>query len=60
MEYIVSVYRVEAKPLAAVRQRMAARDISTRFKQSLDKVWEFLGQHPGLRADGHNVFLLSA
>ena len=57
MEYAISVHRVTAQPLAAVRDRMAARDIASRFRNSLDKVWQYLGAHPGLRTDGHNVFL---
>jgi effector-binding domain-containing protein len=27
------------------------------WKPALDKVWEFLRSQPGLRTDGHNVFL---
>jgi effector-binding domain-containing protein len=57
MEYTVSVHRVTAQPLAAARDRMAARDIPGRFRRSLDKVWQYLGAHPGLRTDGHDVFL---
>lgn len=57
MAYTVSVHRVSAQPLAAARDRVAARDIPGRFKHSLDKVWQYLGAHPGLRSDGHNVFL---
>jgi effector-binding domain-containing protein len=33
------------------------KEISTAFKPALDSVWAFLGKHPGLRTDGHNVFL---
>jgi effector-binding domain-containing protein len=57
MEYAISVHRATAQPLAAVRDRMAARDIASRFRNSLDKVWQYLRAHPGLRTDGHNVFL---
>ena len=57
MGYAVSVHRVTTQPLAAVRDRMVARDIAGRFRNSLDKVWQYLGAHPGLRTDGHNVFL---
>jgi hypothetical protein len=57
MGYDVSVRRVTAQPLAAVRDRMAASEIPGRFKLSLDKAWQYLGAHPGLRSDGHNVFL---
>jgi len=57
MEYTITVKHVEAQPIAAARARMAARDIPARFKEPMDKVWEFLGRHPELRAGGHNVFL---
>ena len=57
MGYTVTIMQVEAQPIAAARARMAARDIASRFKQPLDKVWEFLGLHPELRPGGHNVFL---
>jgi effector-binding domain-containing protein len=57
MDYSVVVERVEAIPIAAVRQRMRATDIPAGFRQPLDKVWEFLRRVPGLRNDGHNVFL---
>jgi effector-binding domain-containing protein len=57
MGYAVSVHRVTAQPLAAARDRMPAREIPSRFRHSLDKVWDYLRAHPGLRTDGHNVFL---
>jgi effector-binding domain-containing protein len=57
MGYTVTIMQVEAQPIAAARARMAARDIPARFKQPLDKVWEFLCQHPELQAGGHNIFL---
>lgn len=48
---------IPVRTLAAVRRRLAVRDIPTAFKPALDQVWAFLARHPGLRADGHNVFL---
>ena len=57
MRSLVSVRQVAAQPIAAVRARMAAREIPSRFKEPLDKVWAFLGRHPELRAGGHNLFL---
>ena len=57
MTYTVTVERVAAQPLAAVRDRMPARDIPGRFRHSLDKVWLYLRAHPGLWTGGHNVFL---
>ncbi len=43
--------------LAAVRRRVAISGIGTAWRPALDKVWEFLRARPGLRTDGHNVFL---
>lgn len=57
MAYVVSVKTVRSQPIAAARARMAARDIPTHFRQSLDKVWTFLGHYPHLKASGHNLFL---
>ena len=53
----ISTTQVAAQPIAAVRARMAAREIPRRFTESLDKVWAFLRLHPELRAGGHNLFL---
>lgn len=57
MAYFVTVKRVEARPLAAARARMAAQDIPAHFRQSLDKVWKFLARYPEFDRGGHNVFL---
>jgi effector-binding domain-containing protein len=53
----VTVRAVPSIKLAAVRRQVAIGDIGTAWKPALDKVWEFLQGHPGLRTDGHNVFL---
>ena len=53
----VSVQMVKPRTLAAVRRRVHIRKIASAWRPALDKVWEFLKQHPGLRTDGHNVFL---
>jgi effector-binding domain-containing protein len=57
MGYVIERRRVSGLSLAAVRRRMRAADIPKGFREALDKVWAFLGRHPGLRTDGHNVFL---
>ncbi len=57
MAYQVKVQTLSPRILAAVRRRVAIRDIPTAFKPALDSVWEFLRSHPGLRTDGHNIFL---
>jgi|ERR1700722_8116232 len=43
--------------LAAVRRHVAIGGVGTAWKPALDNVWEFLRAQPGLRTDGHNVFL---
>ena len=43
--------------LAAVRRRVAIGGVGTAWRPALDQVWEFLRTQPGLRTDGHNVFL---
>lgn len=53
----VSTLTVSAMQLAAVRRRVAAGGIGAAWKPALDQVWEFLRAHPGLRTDGHNVFV---
>jgi effector-binding domain-containing protein len=53
----VSVEIVPARMLAAVRRQVRIGQVGAVWRPALDKVWEFLKQHPGLRTDGHNVFL---
>jgi len=57
MAYEVEIQTLSPRILAAVRRRVAIKDIPTAFKPALDIVWAFLGNNPGLRTDGHNVFL---
>ena len=53
----VSVQRVQPRKLAAVRRQVAIGDIGSAWRPALDQVWKFLGSQPGLRTDGHNIFL---
>ena len=53
----VWVEDVLAAPVAAVRVRLAPQEIARSFGTSLDKVWAFLRTEPGLRTDGHNIFI---
>src|SRR5580692_9780664 len=53
----VKIEQLRPRLLAAVRRTAAPREIRRVFKPALDLVWAFLGKHPGLRTDGHNVFL---
>lgn len=57
MTYQVKVETLSPRILAAVRQRVAIKDIPAAFKPALDSVWAFLRKHRGLRTDGHNIFL---
>ncbi len=57
MSYQVEVEILSPRILAAVRRRVAIKDIPTAFRPALDSVWAFLGKHAGLRTDGHNIFL---
>jgi DNA gyrase inhibitor GyrI len=53
----VSVRTVASLKLAAVRRRVAIGGIGSAWRPALDQVWAFLRTQPGLRTDGHNVFL---
>lgn len=57
MSIHVSVRTVTPMHLAAVRRSVVAGGVGNAWRTALDKVWEFLRTHPGLRTDGHNVFL---
>jgi effector-binding domain-containing protein len=53
----VSIQLAQPRTLAAVRRQVSIGQIATAWKPALDQVWAFLYQNPGLRTDGHNVFL---
>ena len=53
----VTVQTVSARKLAAVRRRVKIGSVGTAWGPALDEVWAFLRGHPGLRTDGHNVFV---
>ena len=57
MPVSVTVQSVEPRRLAAVRREVAPGAVGSAWKPALDKVWEFIRSQPGLRTDGHNVFL---
>jgi effector-binding domain-containing protein len=56
MEPVVSVQFVQPRKLAAVRHEVAIGGGSA-WRPTLDQVWKFLRRQPGLRTDGHNIFL---
>ena len=53
----VTVMTVHPRRLAAVRREVAPGAMRSAWGPALNKVWEFLRTQPGLRTDGHNVFL---
>jgi len=53
----VSVEVVAPRRLAAVRRRVTIGGIASQWSPALDLVWAFLRTQPGLRTDGHNIFL---
>jgi effector-binding domain-containing protein len=57
MSVSVSLRTVHARKLAAVRREVAPGATGSAWKPALDKVWEFIRSQPGLRTDGHNIFL---
>jgi len=57
MSVSVNLQTVHPRMLAAVRREVAPGAVGSAWKPALDKVWEFLRSQPGLRTDGHNIFL---
>jgi effector-binding domain-containing protein len=57
MATTISLQSVQPRKLAAVRRQVAIGNIASVWRPALDQVWEFLRKHPGLRTDGHNIFL---
>ncbi len=53
----VTVQIVRPRKLAAVRREVEPGKVGLVWKPSVDKVWDFLRSRPGLRTDGHNIFL---
>src|SRR5581483_6975472 len=57
MAVSINLQTVHARKLAAVRIEVAPGAVGLAWRPALDKVWEFLRSQPGLRTDGHNIFL---
>jgi effector-binding domain-containing protein len=57
MTYVITVDTAPPRILAAVRRRVRPADVSTAFRSALDQVWAYLRSNPGLRNDGHNIFI---
>lgn len=57
MPISVNVQRVYPRKLAAVRREVAPGAVGSAWGPALGKVWEFLRSQPGLRTNGHNIFV---
>jgi hypothetical protein len=57
MSIVVTVQSVRPRILAAVRREVAPGGVGAAWGPALDTVWQFIRRHPGLRTDGHNIFL---
>ena len=53
----VSIQTASPRLLAAVRRQVKIGQVASAWKPALDQVWQFLRRNPGLRTDGHNIFL---
>jgi hypothetical protein len=57
MPVSVDLQTVHPRKLAAVRREVAPGAVGSAWGPALGKVWEFIRSQPGLRTDGHNIFL---
>jgi hypothetical protein len=57
MAVSVNVQTVHPRMLASVRREVAPGAVGSAWGPALGKVWEFIRSQPGLRTDGHNIFL---
>jgi len=57
MEIDVRIETVKPRTLAAVRRHVPIGAVASAWRPALDQVWAFLRSQPGLRTDGHNIFL---
>ena len=53
----VAVEVVKPRKIAAVRRQVLLGAVTSAWRPALDQVWTFLRSQPGLRTDGHNIFL---
>ena len=57
MPVSVNVEAVSPRKLAAVRREVVPGAVGSAWAPALGKVWDFIRSRPGLRTDGHNIFL---
>ena len=53
----VTLEIVRPRTLAAVRREVAPGGVGAAWGPAVGKVWDFLRTQPGLRSDGHNIFV---
>ncbi len=53
----VYVEVVTPRKLTAVRRQVSLGTVASAWRPALDLVWAYLRSQPGLRTDGHNIFL---
>jgi len=53
----VQIEVVSPRLLAAVGREVAVGRVREVWRPALDQVWAFLRSQPGLRTDGHNIFV---
>ena len=53
----MSLQTVHPRKLAAVRREVAPGAVGSAWGPALSRVWEFIHSQPGLRTDGHNIFV---
>jgi len=54
---LVQIHTVRPRKLAAVRREVAPGAVGSAWGPALNKVWEYVRSQPGLRTDGHNIFI---
>jgi DNA gyrase inhibitor GyrI len=57
MSVPVNIQAVQLRPMAAIRREVAPGAVGSAWAPALDQVWAFIRTQPGLRTDGHNIFL---
>lgn len=57
MPVSINVQTVHPRKLAALRREVLPGAVASAWGPALNKVWEFIRTQPGLRTDGHNIFL---
>jgi effector-binding domain-containing protein len=57
MHVSVNLETVHPRKLAAVRREVAPGAVGSAWGAALDLVWKFIRSQPGLRTEGHNIFL---